>query len=78
MLFLHFFAVAFYAIWIMFTHPRRVTTIGAGGIPKEMVRRPGIEQYPLLLVKAIRVVSSPFFLFSFGRRELCLIRNVTR
>lgn len=57
MLFTHFFAVAFYAIWVMFTHPRRVTVAASGGIPKEVVRRPGIEEYPLLLVKAVRVVS---------------------
>ncbi|KAL5492680.1 ERG1 [Sanghuangporus weigelae] len=54
LLFWHFFAVAFYAIWVMFTHPRPVA-VRKGGIEKQVMRRPGIEEYPWLLVKAVRV-----------------------
>lgn len=59
-LFYHFFSVAFYAIWVMFTHPRPVT-VGSGGVRKEVMKRPGVEEYPGLLVKAVRVVSRGFF-----------------
>lgn len=52
LLFLHFFAVAFYSIWIMFTHPRPVSMN-----EKVVMKRPGVEEYPFLLVKAVRVVS---------------------
>ena len=56
LLFYHFFAVAFYAIWVMFTHPRPVAA-RKGGIEKQVMRRPGIEQYPFLLAKSVQVVS---------------------
>ncbi|GLB41490.1 putative squalene epoxidase [Lyophyllum shimeji] len=48
----HFFAVAFYSIWVMFTHPRRVPVPGT----KEPVyATAGLHQYPFLLIKALRV-----------------------
>ncbi|KAJ7225978.1 squalene epoxidase-domain-containing protein [Mycena pura] len=48
----HFFAVAFYSIWVMFTHPNPVP-----GRPDEKPRLavPRIDQYPFLLFKSVRV-----------------------
>ncbi|KAH8104294.1 squalene epoxidase [Phellopilus nigrolimitatus] len=51
MLFLHFFAVAFYSIWVLFTHPRPV--LARGG--KRVLARPRIDEYPWLLVRSVRV-----------------------
>ena len=55
-LFRHFFAVAFYSIWILFTHPRlvpgRVDTNG-----KPLYAAPGIDEYPTLFIMSIRTVS---------------------
>ncbi|EJC99983.1 squalene epoxidase [Fomitiporia mediterranea MF3/22] len=57
LLFYHFFSVAFYAIWIMFTHVQPIAAVngGGGGSGKVVMRRPGVEEYPWLLVKALRV-----------------------
>ncbi|KLO20761.1 SE-domain-containing protein [Schizopora paradoxa] len=72
LLFLHFFAVAFYAIWVMFTHPRPVSPpLSRQPSPsasttdsdsedsyvqeKPVYARPGLEEYPWLFVKSIRV-----------------------
>ncbi|KAH9919255.1 uncharacterized protein B0H18DRAFT_1086705 [Fomitopsis serialis] len=46
----HFFAVALYAIWVMFTHPRRIVVD-----EKAVYVKPGFEEYPILLLKCIRV-----------------------
>ncbi|KZT66938.1 SE-domain-containing protein [Daedalea quercina L-15889] len=46
----HFFAVALYAIWAMFAHPRRVIVD-----EKPVYLKPSIEEYPFLLFKCIRV-----------------------
>lgn len=53
LLFRHFFAVAFYSIWCMFTHPRRVSSSTSD---KPVLATPGLDEYPLLLVKAFWVV----------------------
>ncbi|KAI5120444.1 hypothetical protein M0805_009906 [Coniferiporia weirii] len=50
LLFLHFFAVAFYAIWIMFTHPRRVLSG-----KKVVLARPRIDEYPRLCMRSVQV-----------------------
>ncbi|GJE95952.1 squalene monooxygenase [Phanerochaete sordida] len=50
-LFWHFFSVAFYSIWVLFTHPH--TVIGADGKPTRVV--PGIDAYPFLFIKSIQV-----------------------
>ncbi|KAF7985796.1 hypothetical protein HWV62_433 [Athelia sp. TMB] len=47
----HFFAVAFYAIWVMFTHPSPVVSSSE----KIVYRVPGVGDYPGLAVKAVRV-----------------------
>jgi len=45
----HFFTVAFYSIWVMFTHPRLV------GDEKPVLVRPGIDEYPALCLKSVLV-----------------------
>ncbi|EIN06316.1 squalene epoxidase-like protein [Punctularia strigosozonata HHB-11173 SS5] len=52
LLFRHFFAVAFYSIWVMFTHPRPVPVPGQ---LKPVMAKPGIDEYPALLLKSVRV-----------------------
>nr|ALJ76841.1 squalene epoxidase [Taiwanofungus camphoratus] len=47
----HFFAVALYAMWVMFTHPQRV-----GSTEKPLYAMPQLYEYPMLFVKAIRVL----------------------
>ena len=56
-LFWHFFSVAFYSIWVMFTHP--YTIMGADGKPTQVV--PSVDSYPYLFLKSIQVVRSSFF-----------------
>lgn len=58
----HFFAVAFYSIWVMFTHASPVPS--AGG--KTTMVTPGIEQYPALLIKAFKVVRSFLSFLSYA------------
>jgi hypothetical protein len=63
----HFFSVAFYAIYVMFTHPQRVSPppsprLDANGNSrsngaKPVYEVPSIFQYPALFVKSLRVVS---------------------
>ena len=53
----HFFYVAFYSIWVLFTHPRPIspgTSASNGGKPVNTVAT--IDQYPLLALKSVRVV----------------------
>ena len=54
LLFRHFFTVAFYSIWVLFTHPRRVGTREDG---KAVLRRPRPDEWPLLAVRSVQVVS---------------------
>ncbi|KAH9933976.1 squalene monooxygenase [Epithele typhae] len=51
LLFRHFFTVAFYSIWVMFTHPRQVGVIDG----KPVLRRPRPDEYPFLAFKSIQV-----------------------
>lgn len=63
LLFRHFFTVAFYSIWVMFTHPQPRKLEGTD---KTMFVVPGFDEYPYLIVKSFQVVSGycPFkFLF---------------
>lgn len=72
MLFRHFFSVALYSIWVLFTHPRRVGTLQDG---KPVFRRPRPDEWPLLAIKSVQVVSRvlpPFFLLSRNRDSLRL------
>jgi squalene monooxygenase len=55
----HFFAVAFYAIWVMFTHPHPTYSPSS---KKPTYVTPTIDQYPSLLLKSIRVVRPSFSL----------------
>ena len=55
----HFFSVAFYSIWIMFTHPRITPSSENGhsnGSAKSYSTIPRFYQYPALLIKSVRVV----------------------
>lgn len=54
-LFMHFFAVAFYSIWVLFTHPRPVRVTAEG---KTILRRPRPDEWPLLLFRSVSVVRS--------------------
>lgn len=56
-LFKHFFAVAFYSIWVMFTQPQPVL-----GLDEKITYLvPGWEVYPYLLLKSLYVVRVPPF-----------------
>ncbi|GAA6035526.1 hypothetical protein JCM8097_000299 [Rhodosporidiobolus ruineniae] len=49
LLFYHFFRVAFYSIWCMFTSPVPSTS------PSKPAKRPSVAQYPALTLKSFRV-----------------------
>jgi hypothetical protein len=64
----HFFAVAFYSIWVLFAHQRVkcVTNAGEKGDKKEkvLVGPPPITEYPalcVLSVKAVGFLATTFF-----------------
>ncbi|KAJ7630502.1 squalene epoxidase-domain-containing protein [Roridomyces roridus] len=48
----HFFSVALYSIWVMFTHPRVVPSPSG---EKPRLVRPRVDEYPFLFLKGIRV-----------------------
>ncbi|KAF9528978.1 squalene epoxidase [Crepidotus variabilis] len=50
----HFFYVAFYSIWVMFTHPAPIST-SEDDDEKPVYVRPSLVQYPALFIKAVRV-----------------------
>ena len=55
----HFFSVAFYSIWVMFTHTRTIPSSPNGhsnGNAKPHSTKPQFNQYPALLLKSVRVV----------------------
>ena len=70
LLFLHFFAVAFYSIWVMYTHPRATTNPAylAKDIDNSEVvmRRPNPLEYPCITIKAVQVVR-PHHLFCLSK-----------
>lgn len=71
MLFRHFFAVAFYSLWVMFTQPQAVL----GPDEKLTYVVPGWEAYPYLLFKSLQVVRAVSFLFpSISRPFLTLLQ----
>ncbi|KIO07605.1 hypothetical protein M404DRAFT_23471 [Pisolithus tinctorius Marx 270] len=51
----HFFAVAFYSIWVMFFHPR--LAVNESNPDKPLMLSPHIWEYPGLAVKSVTVVS---------------------
>ncbi|KAF8159204.1 squalene epoxidase [Crassisporium funariophilum] len=58
----HFFYVAFYAIWVMFTHPRIISSSPSAssnghsnGAVKPVYASPRFYEYPALVLKGIRV-----------------------
>ena len=61
-LFRHFFTVAFYSIWILFTHPRLVPgRTAVNGKPLYAV--PSIGEYPTLFIMGIQAVRFPIRLW---------------
>ncbi|KAK0222011.1 squalene epoxidase-domain-containing protein [Armillaria fumosa] len=52
LLFNHFFSVALYSIWVMFTHPRTIQS-RAGQKLKSIA--PQFDEYPVLVFKSLRV-----------------------
>lgn len=52
----HFFSVALYSIWVMFTHPHLVSS--APSNQKPIYKTARLEEYPFLLIKSVRVVRS--------------------
>ncbi|KAJ3989060.1 squalene epoxidase [Lentinula detonsa] len=59
-LFYHFFAVAFYSIWVMFTHARLVER--GPGLKPQLIT-PSFTDYPFLLIKAILVIWTAVVVF---------------
>ncbi|KAJ6612663.1 squalene epoxidase [Mycena sp. CBHHK59/15] len=55
----HFFAVAFYSIWVLFTHPRPVP--GLDGKPRYVT--PSIDEYPILFRKSIKIIHTACLVF---------------
>ncbi|KAI1789083.1 SE-domain-containing protein [Ganoderma leucocontextum] len=51
LLFRHFFSVALYSIWVLFTHPRKVGTSDG----KPLYQRPRPDEWPLLALKSVQV-----------------------
>lgn len=56
----HFFSVAFYSIWVMFTHPRPIIPSDPSDPHKIQYVTARIDEYPALVLKSFRVVSRHF------------------
>ena len=55
---IHFFAVAFYSIWVLFAHPR-INPCTASSKETPVAVLPRIDEYPELIVFSFRVVRHP-------------------
>ncbi|KAJ6473646.1 squalene epoxidase-domain-containing protein [Mycena vitilis] len=55
----HFFAVAFYSLWVLFTHPR--ATPGLNGKPRYV--SPSFDEYPALFRRSIKVLQTACHVF---------------
>jgi len=61
-LFRHFFTVAFYSIWILFTHPRPVPgRVDVNGKPLYAI--PGVDEYPMLFIMSIQTMWTASLVF---------------
>ncbi|KAG6841506.1 hypothetical protein C0991_010120 [Blastosporella zonata] len=58
----HFFAVAFYSIWVMFTHPQSASSSSKKGDQPQQAAP--FHQYPSLFLKALRVFWTAVVVFS--------------
>ncbi|KIK13186.1 hypothetical protein PISMIDRAFT_412917 [Pisolithus microcarpus 441] len=57
----HFFAVAFYSIWVMFFHPRPV--VNESDSDKPLMVSPQLWEYPGLAVRGVKVLWTAFVVF---------------
>ncbi|KAJ6595656.1 squalene epoxidase-domain-containing protein [Mycena vulgaris] len=55
----HFFAVALYSIWVLFTHPR--PTPGLHGKPRHVA--PALDEYPHLLRRSVKILHTAYRVF---------------
>ncbi|KAJ6544019.1 squalene epoxidase [Mycena capillaripes] len=55
----HFFAIAFYSIWLIFTHPR--TAPGLNGKPRYVA--PSFDEYPMLFRRSISILHTACLVF---------------
>jgi len=62
LLFYHFYKVAFYSIWVMFTHPRPINNPKSEAKPTLAV--PPVWEYPFLLMKSVKVFWTACVVFS--------------
>jgi len=63
LLFNHFFSVAFYSIWVMFTHPRPVVPSTSSESQKVRYATARVDEYPVLFFKSIRVLWTACIVF---------------
>ena len=56
LLFYHFFAVAIYSIWLLFTRGPPIP-----GVEEERRKKPGVLDYPGLVVLSFKTVSAQFY-----------------
>jgi hypothetical protein len=74
----HFFAVALYAIWTLFTHPRVPRSLGTAfnqDTKMAEARRPRIDEYPALMVRSVVVVSESLQPLGMGTHICSVIAN---
>ena len=80
----HFFAVALYSIWALFTHPRpRPVYRSPSSEPENKLeslpRAPGFDEYPALAARSVAVVRRLIYsLFALPRLFVSVLTNCVR